>query len=89
MKVCVIYERSSTGWSAYPPGLPGVGVTGRTIEEVRERIAEAIAFHVEDMSREELVERDTPGEFAELLDVGPAIADEEHLELLRRNGVPV
>lgn len=85
MKVCVIYERSADGgWAAYPPGLPGVGVVGRTVEEVRERIVRAIELHVGDMSKSELVERDTPGDFAELIDVGPAVPEQAHWTVLRR-----
>jgi predicted RNase H-like HicB family nuclease len=87
MKVCIIYERSETGWSAYPPGLPGVAATGRTIEEARERLKGAIELHIADMTHDELVDRDTPGEFAELVDVGPAISEEAHWEFLKRAGM--
>lgn len=86
MKVCVIYERSATGWGAYTPGLPGLGVVGASIEEVRDSVKRAIEMHIEDMSQEELVQRETLGDFAELLDVGPAIPEEAHWEMLRRNG---
>ncbi len=47
MRYLVVYEQGPTGWSAYPPDLPGVGVAGSTREEVEELIREAIAFHVE------------------------------------------
>jgi predicted RNase H-like HicB family nuclease len=87
MKVCVIYERSETGWSAYPPGLPGVAATGPSIDEVRESMKHAIEMHIADMTESDLVERDTPGEFAELLDVGPPIADSAHWDYLRRTGI--
>ena len=88
MKVCVIYERSADGgWGAYPPGLPGVGVVGRTIDEVRERVVRAIELHVRDMSDGELVEHDTPGDFAELIEVGAPIPDEAHWAVLRRAGL--
>jgi predicted RNase H-like HicB family nuclease len=89
MKVCVIYERSETGWSAYPPGIGGVAAAGRSVAEVRENVKRAIEMHIADMSFDELVELDTPGESAELLDIGPAIAEEAHRELLRRQGVNV
>ncbi|MBV8298180.1 MAG: type II toxin-antitoxin system HicB family antitoxin [Candidatus Eremiobacteraeota bacterium] len=89
MKVCVVYERSKTGWSAYPPGLPGVAAVGQSIAEVRKDVERAIEMHIADMTVDELVEHDTPGEFAELLDVGPAISEEAHRELLRRNGIAV
>ena len=87
MKVCIIYERSKTGWSAYPPGLPGVAAAGRTIEEVREAIQRAIELHIAGMSSDDLVEHDTPGDFAELIDVGPAISDAAHWAALKRAGL--
>jgi predicted RNase H-like HicB family nuclease len=49
MKYLVIYEKSATGWGAYAPDLPGLGVAGTTIEEVKALIREAIDFHVEGM----------------------------------------
>jgi predicted RNase H-like HicB family nuclease len=89
MRVCVIYERSETGWSAYTPGLPGIGVAGRSIEDVRESVKRAIEMHIEDMSEEELVEHETLGDLAELVDVGPHIPEEAHWALLRRSGIDV
>ena len=44
MDSAVIYEESQTGWAAYVPDLPGVVTTGRTREEVRSLIQEAIEF---------------------------------------------
>lgn len=51
MKYLVIYEKSETGWGAYVPDLPGLGVAGRTLNEVKELIREAIEFHLEGMRR--------------------------------------
>jgi predicted RNase H-like HicB family nuclease len=42
----VIIERSGTGYGAYAPELPGVGVVGDSIDEVERLIREAIALHV-------------------------------------------
>jgi predicted RNase H-like HicB family nuclease len=43
----VIYESGDDGaWSAYAPDLPGLGVSGDSLEEVRELIREGIAFHI-------------------------------------------
>ncbi|MFZ3340348.1 MAG: type II toxin-antitoxin system HicB family antitoxin [Terriglobales bacterium] len=47
MKYLVVYERSSNGWGAYAPDLPGLGVAGRTIKEAKDLIREAIEFHLE------------------------------------------
>jgi predicted RNase H-like HicB family nuclease len=43
----VIFEKSETGYGAYVPDLPGVGVTGATLEETEQLIYEAIEFHIE------------------------------------------
>ncbi len=43
----VVYEQASTGWSAYAPDLPGLGVTGSTFESAEQLIREGIAFHTE------------------------------------------
>jgi predicted RNase H-like HicB family nuclease len=43
----VIYERSETGWGAYCPDLPGLGVVGETREEAEQLISEGIAIHIE------------------------------------------
>lgn len=49
MKYLVIYEKSQTGWGAYVPDLPGLGVVGASIEEVKRLVREAIDFHLEGM----------------------------------------
>lgn len=49
MKYLVIYERSATGWGAYVPDLPGLGVAGANMEEVKQLVREAIDFHLEGM----------------------------------------
>jgi len=43
----VIIEKSDTGFGAFAPDLPGVGVVGDSAEEVRRLIREAIEFHLE------------------------------------------
>ena len=50
----VVYERTSTGWSAYVPALPGLGVAGETRSEVEELIREGIPFHLEGLAEEGL-----------------------------------
>ena len=85
MNVCVIYERSETGWCAYTPGLPGIGVTGKTIEDVRASVKLAIEMHVDGMSQESLAEAETLGDFAELLEAGPPVPEYVHRAILRRD----
>ena len=43
----VIVEKTPTGWSAYAPDFPGLGVAGSTFEETEQLIREGIAFHIE------------------------------------------
>ena len=45
----VIYERSETGWGAYCPDLPGLGVVGDTREEVERLIRTGIIVHIESL----------------------------------------
>jgi predicted RNase H-like HicB family nuclease len=43
----IVMERTGTGYAAYVPDLPGCITTGRTPEEVRISVREAIELHVE------------------------------------------
>lgn len=43
----VIVEKSTTGYGAYVPDLPGCIATGPTRPEVEQLIREAISFHIE------------------------------------------
>jgi predicted RNase H-like HicB family nuclease len=49
MKYLVIYEKSESGWGAYAPDLPGLGVAAKTQDEAKELMREAIEFHLEGM----------------------------------------
>jgi predicted RNase H-like HicB family nuclease len=42
----VIIERGETGYGAYAPELPGLGVVGDSIEEVERLIREAVPLHI-------------------------------------------
>ena len=42
----VFFENSSTGYGAYAPDLPGCVATGRTLDETRQRMAQAIEMHL-------------------------------------------
>ena len=71
MEYAVIYERTRTGWGAYPPDLPGCGATGRTLAITKRRIREAIALHLKGMREDgELIPRPTTR--VEHVDVGDA-----------------
>ena len=45
-------EETGTGFSAYSPDLPGCVSTGRTREDVEQRMREAIEFHLEGLRAE-------------------------------------
>jgi predicted RNase H-like HicB family nuclease len=49
VKYLIVYEKSNTGWGAYAPDLPGLGAAGKTLDEVKELIREAVEFHLEGM----------------------------------------
>ena len=49
LKYTVIFERSSDGYGAYVPDLPGCVTVGETLEETERNIREAIAGHLEVM----------------------------------------
>ena len=52
MRYAVIIEKSAEGFGAYAPDLPGVGVVGDTVEEVRQLIREAIDLHLEGLKED-------------------------------------
>jgi predicted RNase H-like HicB family nuclease len=49
MTYLIVYEKSSNGWGAYAPDLPGLGVAAETLDETKRLIREAIEFHLEGM----------------------------------------
>jgi predicted RNase H-like HicB family nuclease len=54
MKYLIILEKTSTGYSAYSPDLPGCVSAGDTAEETEANMREAIEFHIEGMRQEGL-----------------------------------
>lgn len=51
-KYMIIIEKTSTGFSAYAPDVPGCVSTGDTIEEVESNMKEALEFHFEGLLEE-------------------------------------
>jgi len=68
MRYAVIYERSSTGYGAYAPDLPGLGVVSTTLEETKILMREGIEAHVS-MLRELGQAVPEPTSFIEEIDV--------------------
>lgn len=50
----VVIERTENNYSAYLPDLPGCIATGRTLDEVRQAMREAIALHIQGMIEDHL-----------------------------------
>jgi len=48
-RYAVLIEKTSNGWGAYVPDLPGCVAAGATYEETEQLIREAIPFHIEGM----------------------------------------
>ena len=44
-----VFAKTSTGWSAHVPDLPGLGVTGPTYDATEKLLREGVAFHIEGM----------------------------------------
>jgi predicted RNase H-like HicB family nuclease len=42
----VVIEKGRSSFGAYVPDLPGVGVVGRSVPEVKRLVKEAIQFHI-------------------------------------------
>jgi predicted RNase H-like HicB family nuclease len=54
MKYLIVIERTSTGYSAYSPDLPGCIATGGSEDEVQREMKDAIAFHLDGLRQEGL-----------------------------------
>jgi predicted RNase H-like HicB family nuclease len=48
-RYAVVFEKAENNWGAYIPDLPGCVTTGKTLEETKLNIREAIALHLEAM----------------------------------------
>ena len=68
MTYVVVYEETTSGWSAYVPDLPGCVAAGESREETESLIREAIAFHLEGLRESEEVIPE-PGAWTEMVDV--------------------
>ena len=54
MRYLMIIEPGERNYSAYLPDLPGCIATGKSMEEVRERMREAVDLHLEGMREDGL-----------------------------------
>ena len=67
-RYAAVYERAATNWAAYIPDLPGCVTTGKTLEETKRNIREAVELHLESMKDvgEPVPEPSTEVEFLDL-----------------------
>lgn len=52
MKLLIVVEQASSGYSAYAPDVPGCVATGPTRETVEQTMREAIEFHLDGLGTE-------------------------------------
>jgi predicted RNase H-like HicB family nuclease len=52
MRYAIVIEKGERNYSAYVPDLPGCVATGKTVDEVKSEIRDAIAFHLEGMQED-------------------------------------
>jgi predicted RNase H-like HicB family nuclease len=64
----VVIEKGQHSYGAYSPDLPGCVAVGDTVEEVEQRMREAILLHLEGM-REDHLPLPQPTSRAEYIDV--------------------
>ena len=50
----IVIEKAKRGFSAYAPDLPGCIATGRTVQEVENKMHEAIKMHLEGLMEDNL-----------------------------------
>jgi predicted RNase H-like HicB family nuclease len=50
----ILIGKATGNYSAYCPDLPGCVATGKTIEEVKQRMAEAIKIHLQGMREDDI-----------------------------------
>ena len=54
MRYAIVIEEAGNNFSAYVPDVSGCVATGRTLEEVEQRIRTAIEFHLEGLRADNL-----------------------------------
>lgn len=47
MKYAILIEKGTDNYSAYLPDIPGCVATGTTLQEVKQKMQQALQFHLE------------------------------------------
>jgi predicted RNase H-like HicB family nuclease len=67
MRYYVVYERADDGgWGAYPPDLPGVGVTAETQADAKVSVKLAIEMHIAALRADGLPVPEPSGEYVDI-----------------------
>jgi predicted RNase H-like HicB family nuclease len=68
MRYAMIIEKGERNYSAYLPDLPGCIATGKSLEEVKQRMKEAVELHLRGMREDGIPNSgtDQPRPYAEL-----------------------
>ena len=48
----IVVEKTSTGYSAYSPDIPGCIATGKSRAQIRRRMEEALAMHLQGLEED-------------------------------------
>ena len=83
MDYLIVLEETTTGYSAYAPDLPGCIATGKTLDEVRTRMREAVEYHIKGL-RLEWFPVPAPSSKAVFFDLGASgsVKEERRVEIL-------
>ena len=54
LKYLIVIEKANDNYSAYLPDISGYIATGKTIEDTKKNIAEALSMHLKGMEEDEL-----------------------------------
>ncbi len=85
--ICI--EKGGSNCSAYAPAIPGCVTTGKTVEETKRNMEDALAFHLEGMMEDgmpiDAIDSDFPAGHAR----NPGGKDEEYFVLLHIDVSPV
>ena len=83
MDYLIVLETTNTGFSANAPYLPGCIATGKTLDEVRARMREAVEFHIEGLRLEGFpFLRHVLKQFSSIFLVSGSVKGERRVEVL-------
>ena len=94
-KYLVVIEKADGNFSAYAPDIPGCATTGKTLDEVKSNIREALALHLAWLreANQPLPEANSVFDYVDVPEVPGSVSDEvrayvseKYIEPARRRG---